>query len=220
MLIRHYLVSGIMTKKDTADFVMRTLERLYPDPGVPLNHRDPFTLLVAVMLSAQCTDKRVNETTPKLFRKARTPRGMCNLDIKSIENIIHPCGLAPTKAANIFNMSRLLLERHEGKVPGTLEQLEALPGVGHKTASVIMIHAFNTPAFPVDTHIHRLMNRWGLSNGKNVVQTEKDAKKLFPREKWAKLHVQLIYFGREHCPARGHNIEECPICSNKDAVMA
>jgi len=180
---------------------------------VPLSHRDPYTLLVAVVLSAQCTDARVNQVTPELFDLASTPGAMAELETYQIERIIKPCGLAPTKAKNIRNLSRMLLERHGGQVPETLDELEELPGVGHKTAQVVVAQAFGEPAFPVDTHIHRLAHRWGLSNGRNVVQTEKDLKRLFPEEDWNKLHLQIIYFGREYCPARGHNPRDCPICS-------
>lgn len=192
---------------------METLERLYPDPPIPLNHKDPYTLLIAVLLSAQCTDERVNQVTPHLFTKADTPSKMVKLTVDEIREIIKPCGLSPMKSKSIHGLSQILLDKHKGKVPQTFEELEELPGVGHKTASVVMIQAFHTPAFPVDTHIHRLMWRWGLSNGKNVEQTEADCKKLFPENKWIKLHLQIIYFGREYCPARGHKFHECPICS-------
>ena len=180
---------------------------------VPLSHRDPYTLLVAVVLSAQCTDARVNQVTPKLFELAATPEAMAALQAARIETIIRPCGLAPTKAKNIRSLSQILVKEHGGQVPESLEELEELPGVGHKTAQVVVAQAFGVPAFPVDTHIHRLAHRWGLSNGKNVLQTEKDLKRIFPEEDWNKLHLQIIYFGREHCPARGHNPRDCPICS-------
>lgn len=191
---------------------MKTLERLYPDPPIPLHHKDDYTLLIAVLLSAQCTDERVNQVTPILFAKADTPQKMVKLNIEEIREIIKPCGLSPGKSKAIHELSKILLEKHQGKVPKTFEELEELPGVGHKTASVVMSQAFHVPAFPVDTHIHRLIWRWGLSNGKNVEQTEKDCKKLFPESKWNKLHLQIIYFGREYCPARGHKFHECPIC--------
>ncbi len=170
-------------------------------------------MLISVLLSAQCTDKRVNLTTPFLFEKADTPKKMVKLDVEEIADIIRPCGLAPAKSKAIHRLSEILLEKHNGQVPGTYEELESLPGVGHKTASVVMSQVFEQPAFPVDTHIHRLMHRWKLSNGKNVEQTEKDAKRLFPESRWNKLHLQIIFFGREYCPARGHNGETCPICS-------
>ena len=194
-------------------FIIDKLEELYPNPAIPLDHKDAYTMLIAVLLSAQCTDKRVNLITPLLFKKADTPQGMVKLSIKEIQEIIRPCGLSPAKAKAIHGLSVILLEKHKGKVPDTFEELEHLPGVGHKTASVIMAQIFGVPAFPVDTHIHRLMERWHLSNGKSVEQTEKDAKRLFPEKIWNKLHLQIIYFGREYCPARGHVIEKCPICS-------
>ncbi|HYG50056.1 MAG TPA: endonuclease III [Flavobacteriales bacterium] len=201
-----------MTKKEKAAFVINRLEEYYPDPPVPLNHKDAYTLLIAVLLSAQCTDERVNQVTPYLFAKADTPQEMVKLGIDEIREIIKPCGLSPGKSKAIHRLSEILLEKHDGNVPSTFEELEELPGVGHKTASVVMIQAFGVPAFPVDTHIHRLMWRWGLSNGKNVEQTEKDAKKLFPQDKWIKLHLQIIYFGRKFCPARQHKFDKCPIC--------
>ena len=194
-------------------FITEKLEELYPHPAIPLDHKDAYTMLIAVLLSAQCTDKRVNLITPLLFKKADTPQAMVKLSIKEIQEIIRPCGLSPAKAKAIHGLSVILLEKHQGKVPNTFEELEHLPGVGHKTASVIMAQIFNVPAFPVDTHIHRLMTRWHLTNGKNVDQTEKDAKRLFPEKLWNKLHLQIIYFGREYCPARGHVVEQCPICS-------
>lgn len=191
---------------------METLERLYPDPPIPLNHKDDYTLLVSVLLSAQCTDERVNQVTPHLFKKADNPKDMVKLTVEEIREIIKPCGLSPMKSKAIHGLSQILLDKHKGKVPHTFEELEELPGVGHKTASVVMTQAFGQPAFPVDTHIHRLIWRWGLSDGKSVEQTEKDCKKLFPESKWAKLHLQIIYFGREYCPARSHKFHECPIC--------
>ncbi len=202
-----------MTKKERVDFIIAKLEELYPAPEIPLNHKDAYTMLISVLLSAQCTDKRVNLTTPHLFKLADTPQKMVKLSIKQIEDIVRPCGLAPAKSKAIHGLSEILLEKHKGKVPDTFEELEHLPGVGHKTASVIMTQIFGKPAFPVDTHIHRLMHRWKLSNGKSVEQTEKDAKHLFPEKLWNKLHLQIIYFGREYCPARGHIEENCPICS-------
>lgn len=189
----------------------------YMNPPIPLDHKDAYTMLIAVLLSAQCTDKRVNLITPILFERADTPQKMIRLSIKEIEDIIRPCGLSPAKSKAIHRLSEIILEKHQGKVPDTFEDLEALPGVGHKTASVIMSQVFDVPAFPVDTHIHRLMHRWKLSSGKSVEQTERDAKKLFPEERWNALHLQIIYFGREFCPARGHIVEKCPICSKIQA---
>lgn len=203
-----------ISKKEKAAAIARILEDLYPEVPVPLNHQDAYTLLVAVILSARCTDVKVNQVTPFLFELADTPQAMARLDVEVIKGIIKPCGLSPAKSKNIQEMSRLLLEHHGGKVPSTFEQLEALPGVGHKTASVVMAQAFGVPAFPVDTHIHRLAYRWGLSSGKNVEQTEADLKKLFPKDTWNKLHLQIIFFGREYCPARGHVKEKCPICKD------
>jgi endonuclease-3 len=191
----------------------RILDELHPLPPIPLAHEDAYTLLVAVVLSAQCLDSRVNEVTPKLFALADTPQAMAKLSVERIDSIVRPCGLAPTKAKNIRELSRLLVERHGGQVPKTLEELEALPGVGHKTASVVLVQAFGIPAFPVDTHIHRLAARWGLSSGKSVVQTERDLKALFPESDWGKRHLQIIYFGREYCPALRHDASACPICS-------
>ncbi|NCQ61164.1 MAG: endonuclease III, partial [Myxococcales bacterium] len=185
---------------------------LYPEPPIPLSHVDPYTLLVAVMLSAQTTDVKVNQVTPALFRRAPDAKAMAALEVDEILILIREIGLAPTKAKNLKRMGELLLERHGGEVPRSFEELEALPGVGHKTASVVMSQAFGEPAFAVDTHIHRLAARWGLSNGKSVEQTERDLKALFPRESWNALHLQIIYFGREHCPARGHDLSKCPIC--------
>ena len=202
-----------MSKKEKAIAIAKILDRLYPDVDVPLTHEDPFTLLIAVMLSAQCTDARVNQVTPFLFEKAHTPRQMAKLDVDVIESIIKPCGLSVAKSKNIKATSEILVEKYNSKVPQTFEELESLPGVGHKTASVVMGTAFGFPAFPVDTHIHRLAHRWGLSNGKNVVQTEADLKKVFPEESWNKVHLQIIYFGREYCPARGHDPKQCPVCS-------
>lgn len=202
-----------MNKKERVDFIIHKLEELYPTVPIPLDHKDAYTLLVAVLLSAQCTDKRVNEVTPDLFALADTPKKMMKLDVEEIREIIRPCGLSPTKSKAISELSRILMEKYNGAVPQTFEELEELPGVGHKTASVVMSQAFGVPAFPVDTHIHRLMTRWKLTNGKNVEQTEKDAKRLFPEALWNKLHLQIIFFGREYCTARGHDPELCPICS-------
>ncbi len=202
-----------MTKKEKALFVSEKLEALYPDTPIPLDHKDDYTLLVAVLLSAQCTDKRVNQVTPTLFEEADTPEKMIELEIDQIRQIIYPCGLSPAKSKNIWNLSKILIEKHNSKVPDNYKDLEALPGVGHKTASVVMSQWFGYPAFPVDTHIHRLADRWTLSTGKNVTKTEADLKRLFPKEIWNKLHLQIIYFGREYCPARGHDPNECPICS-------
>jgi len=193
--------------------IQAILDAQYPEFEVPLKHSDPFSLLVAVVLSAQCTDVRVNEVTPRLFARAATPRAMMQLPVEEIRAIIRPCGLSPQKSAALASLSRDIVEKHGGEVPDTFEALEALLGVGHKTASVVMVQAFGQPAFPVDTHIHRLAKRWGLSRGKNVVQTERDLKALFPKESWGRVHLQLIYFGREHCPARGHDLSRCPICS-------
>ncbi len=201
-----------MRKADRVAFIIAKLEELYPETPVPLDHTDAYTLLIAVLLSAQCTDKRVNEITPFLFKRANTPQDMVKLSVEEIREIIKPCGLSPFKSKAIFELSHIILEKHQGEVPQTFEDLEALPGVGHKTASVVMSQAFGVPAFPVDTHIHRLAQRWKLTNGKNVDQTEKDLKRLFPREIWNKLHLQIIFYGREFCPARGHNIENCIIC--------
>jgi endonuclease-3 len=202
-----------MNVKQRAQFILKTLQRLFPDPKIPLEHKNNFTLLVAVLLSAQCTDARVNEVTKELFARASTPEQMAALSLEEIETIIRPCGLWKTKAKAVWRLSHILLENYSGIVPCDITALEKLPGVGHKTASVIMIQAFNIPAFPVDTHIHRCAKRWGLSKGKSVEQTEKDLMKLFPKEEWAKLHLQIIYFARQHCPARGHDINTCPICS-------
>lgn len=193
----------MMRKKERAAYVVEELEKLYPETPVPLDHSDPYTLLIAVLLSAQCTDKRVNEITPLLFNKARTPQDMVLLTVEEIQQIIRPCGLSPAKSKAIHRLSEILIEKYEGEVPESFEALEELPGVGHKTASVVMAQSFGVPAFPVDTHIHRLMTRWKLTNGKSVEQTEKDAKRLFPMDKWNKLHLQIIFYGREYSPARG-----------------
>jgi endonuclease-3 len=200
-------------RAEKAERIRKILDRLHPRPPIPLRHRDPYTLLVAVVLSAQCTDRRVNEVSRELFARARTPRAMAALGVSEIQRIVRPCGLAPSKARAIHELSRILLQQHRGRVPRSFEELEALPGVGHKTASVVMVQAFAEPAFPVDTHIHRLAARWGLSNGRNVAQTERDLKKLFPKDSWGRVHLQLIHFGREFCPARGHDLASCPICS-------
>lgn len=201
-----------MNKHKKVDFVVNTLERLYPETPIPLHHKDNFTLLVAVLLSAQCTDERVNQITPKLFALADNPYDMAKQSVEDIKAIIRPCGLSPMKSKGIHGLSNIIVDKFYGKVPNNFKDLESLPGVGHKTASVVMSQGFGVPAFPVDTHIHRLMYRWTLSNGKNVVQTEKDAKRLFDKSLWNKLHLQIIYFGREYCPARGHKPTECPIC--------
>ena len=197
-----------MTKKEKVAFAIETLESLYPEIPIPLDHTDPYTLLIAVLLSAQSTDVRVNKITPLLFEKASTPAERIKLSIDEIRSIIRPVGLSPMKSKGIYELSHILLHKHEGQVPQDLEALEALPAVGHKTASVVMAQAFGVPSFPVDTHIHRLMYRWGFTNGKNVVQTEKDAKRLFPMEKWNDLHLQIIWYGREYSPARGWKIEK------------
>lgn len=202
-----------MKSADKAKKIQAILDRLYPAPPIPLEHADPYTLLVAVLLSAQCTDKKVNETTPKLFARAKTPQEMVKLSADEVREIIKPCGLSPAKSKAIVGLSKLLLEKHGGRVPATFEELEELPGVGHKTASVVMIHAFKKPAFPVDTHIHRLAERWGLSDGSNVERTERDLKAVFAERDWERLHLQFIYFGREHCPALRHDASLCPICS-------
>jgi endonuclease III len=200
-------------QKDKIKFITETLESLYPETNVPLQHKDPYTLLVAVLLSAQCTDERVNKVTPELFELADNPYDMATKEVSEIERIIRPCGLAPRKSKAISELSSIIIEKHQGQVPDNYEDLEALPGVGHKTASVVMSQAFGVPAFPVDTHIHRLAQRWELTSGKNVEQTEKDLKRLFPEKIWNKLHLQIIFFGREYCPARGHIKDHCPICS-------
>lgn len=199
--------------KQKANLIQKILNQLFPDPQIPLKHSSPYTLLIAVLLSARCTDERVNKVTPVLFAKAKTPAQMIKLSIPEIQSIIRTCGLSPQKAKAIWQLSKDLLENHHGKVPQTFEELEELPGVGHKTASVVMAQAFNQPAFPVDTHIHRLAKRWGLSKGKNVKKIEEDLKNLFPKKTWSKTALQIIYFGRKYCPARGHKAEKCPICS-------
>jgi|TARA_A200000113_G_C8841511_1_gene347056 endonuclease-3 len=197
-----------MTKKEKVAFVIDALEKLYPEIPIPLNHSDPYTLLIAVLMSAQSTDVRVNQITPLLFKKAKTPYEMIKLSAGEIREIIKPVGLSPMKSKGIYELSHILIDQHNGEVPQSFEALEALPAVGHKTASVVMSQAFGVPAFPVDTHIHRLMYRWGFTNGKNVVQTEKDAKRLFPKDKWNDLHLQIIWYGREYCPARGWDLEK------------
>ena len=202
-----------MTRAEKARRIRAILDRIYPETAIPLEHEDPFTLLVAVVLSAQCTDAKVNQVTPALFARARTPQAMARLGVPEIQRLIASLGLAPTKARNLVALSQRIVEEHGGKVPDSFEALEELPGVGHKTASVVMAQAFGRPAFPVDTHIHRLAARWGLSSGRNVEQTERDLKKLFPPESWGRLHLQIILFGREHCPARGHDLATCAICS-------
>lgn len=197
-----------MTKAEKVQFVIETLDEIYPEVPIPLKHKDPYTLLIAVLLSAQSTDVKVNQITPLLFAKANNPYDMIKLSIDEIREIIKPVGLSPMKSKGIHGLSEILLEKHNGKVPKTYQELEELPAVGHKTAAVVLSQAFGIPAFPVDTHIHRLMYRWNLSNGRNVVQTEKDAKRLFPKELWNKLHLQIIYYGREYCPARGWDLEK------------
>jgi endonuclease III len=201
-----------MTKAEKVKDILAILDKHFPDPEVPLDHKDAYTLLIAVLLSAQCTDVRVNKTTPSLFKLADNPYDMMKLSVEEIREIIKPCGLSPMKSKGIAGLSKILVEKHNGQVPNTFEDLEALPAVGHKTASVVMTQWFGKPAFPVDTHIHRLAYRWGLSNGKSVEQTEYDLKRLIPEEKWNKAHLQIIYFGREFCPAKGHNWQACPIC--------
>lgn len=201
-----------MRKQQRAGHILRRLNELYPETPIPLDHTSPYTLLIAVLLSAQCTDVRVNQVTPELFALADTPEKMILIPVEQIRSIIRPCGLSPTKSLAISNLSHILVNQHAGQVPQSFEELEKLPGVGHKTASVVMAQSFGVPAFPVDTHIHRLAKRWKLSQGKNVVQTERDLKKLFPRESWNKLHLQIIFYGREHCTARGCNGKQCPLC--------
>lgn len=191
-----------MTKKEKANYIITELERLYPETPVPLDHSDAYTLLIAVLLSAQCTDERVNKITPSLFKRADNPFDMVKLSVDEIRDIIRPCGLSPRKSQAIFELSQILIDKYDGAVPDKMHKLEELPGVGHKTASVVMAQAFGVPAFPVDTHIHRLLTRWGITSGKNVVETEKDAKKVFPKELWNKLHLQIIFYGREYSPAR------------------
>lgn len=202
-----------MTKKQKVTHIIQILDSLYPNPPIPLDHKDAYTLLISVLLSAQCTDERVNKITPSLFKRADNPFDMIKLSIEEIREIIKPCGLSPAKSKAIFNLSQILIDKYQGQVPESFDALEELPGVGHKTASVVMCQAFGVPAFPVDTHIHRLATRWGLTNGKNVEQTEKDLKRLTPKVLWNKLHLQIIYFGRGYCQARAHNPEICPICS-------
>ena len=202
-----------MNKKQTnAVDIANILAKLYPETPIPLNHKDTYTLLIAVLLSAQCKDERVNKITPILFAKADNPFDMVKLSVEEIKTIIRPCGLSPRKSKAIHELSKIIIEKHQGIVPNSFEYLEELPGVGHKTASVVMAQGFGIPAFPVDTHIHRLAYRWKLTNGKNVDQTEKDLKRLYPKELWNKLHLQIIFFGREYCPARSHKPETCPIC--------
>lgn len=202
-----------MNKQDKIEFIISTLESLYPAPSIPLQHEDEYTLLLAVLLSARCTDKRVNQVTPDLFRLANNPNAMMNQDPKKIQEIIRPCGLSPFKSKAIHQLSKILVEQYNSIVPDNFNCLESLPGVGHKTASVVMAQAFNIPTFPIDTHIHRVSYRWCISNGRNVIQTERDCKRHFPKHLWNKLHLQMIYFGREYCPARMHYPEKCPICS-------
>ncbi|HSX12751.1 MAG TPA: endonuclease III [Rhabdochlamydiaceae bacterium] len=202
-----------MNVKEKAALIQKTLNQLFPHPQVPLKHTSPYTLLIAVLLSARCTDERVNKVTPHLFAKAKTPQQMVKLSVAEIQAIIRPCGLSPQKAKAIWQLSKDLLDHHQGKVPKTFEELESLPGVGHKTASVVMAQAFHQPAFPIDTHINRLAKRWGLSTGKNVKKIEEDLKKLFPKRSWAKTALQIIYCGRKYCPARGHKAAQCPICT-------
>ena len=197
-----------MNKAQKVQFVIETLQKTYPKIPIPLDHKDPYTLLVAVLLSAQCTDVRVNKITPLLFSKADNPFDMIKLTVEEIKNIIRPCGLSPMKSKGIHGLSKILIEKHNGQVPKTFNELEELPAVGHKTASVVMSQAFDIPAFPVDTHIHRLMYRWNLTNGKNVIQTEKDAKRLFPKELWNDLHLQIIWYGREYSPARAWDLDK------------
>jgi len=201
-----------MLKAERVNFILHRLQALYPEPPVPLDHSDPYTLLIAVLLSAQCTDERVNQVTPALFQAANNPHDMAQLAVEDIRAIIRPCGLSPQKSRAIKRLSEILLQEHHGEVPADMDALERLPGVGHKTASVVMAQAFGVPAFPVDTHIHRLAQRWGLTNGKNVVQTERDLKRLFPRDRWNALHLQIIFYGREFCSARGCDGRVCDIC--------
>jgi endonuclease-3 len=201
-----------MTKAEKVADILRLLDRYIPEAPVPLDHKDAYTLLIAVLLSAQCTDERVNKTTPILFKLADNPYDMVKLSVEEIREIIKPCGLSPMKSKGIHGLSKILIDQYHGEVPASMEALESLPAVGHKTASVVMTQWFDVPAFPVDTHIHRLAYRWGLSTGKSVEQTEKDLKRLIPQEKWKKAHLQIIYYGRQYCPARGHVWTECPIC--------
>lgn len=206
----------MVTKKERTTFIVNTLETMYPNPPIPLDHKDAYTLLIAVLLSAQCTDVRVNQVTPALFKLADNPYTMATIPVEDIRAIIKPCGLSPKKSQAISDLSKILIEKHNGMVPNTFTDLEALPGVGHKTASVVMSQAFGFPAFPVDTHIHRLAARWKLSSGKSVEQTEKDLKKIFAEDLWNKLHLQIIYYGRAYCPAKAHNLDKCIICSKID----
>jgi endonuclease-3 len=201
-----------MVRSDKVKDILKILDKFIPNPEVPLNHKDAYTLLISVLLSAQCTDERVNKVTPLLFRQADNPQDMIKMSADEIREIIKPCGLSPMKSKGIYGLSKILLEKYNGQVPSTFEELEELPAVGHKTASVVMTQWFDIPAFPVDTHIHRLAYRWGLSDGKSVEQTERDLKVLIPEKKWKKAHLQFIYFGRKYCPARGHNWKECPVC--------
>jgi endonuclease-3 len=202
-----------LTKSEKVKDILRMLDKLYPDAPVPLHHKDAYTLLISVLLSAQCTDERVNKTTPFLFKQADNPYDMVKMSVEEIREIIKPCGLSPMKSKGIHGLSKILIDKYKGEVPSTFEALEELPAVGHKTASVVMTQWFGLPAFPVDTHIHRLAYRWGLSNGKSVEQTERDLKRLIPENKWNDAHLQIIYFGRQYCPARGHKWRDCPICS-------
>jgi endonuclease-3 len=201
-----------MTKAQKVNDILAILEKYFPDPAIPLDHKDAYTLLISVLLSAQCTDVQVNKTTPHLFKQADNPHDMLKMSVEEIREIIKPCGLSPMKSKGIHGLSKILIEKYDGEVPNTFEALESLPAVGHKTASVVMTQWFGLPAFPVDTHIHRLAYRWGLSNGKSVEQTEKDLKRLIPQSKWNKAHLQIIYFGRQFCPAKNHKWQECPIC--------
>ena len=202
-----------MKKAERVQFILDTLEQYYPETPIPLNHTDPYTLLVSVLLSAQCTDESVNQITPHLFAKANNPADMLKLSVEEIQQIIRPCGLSPMKSKGIYGLSQMIMELHNGEVPASFEALEAMPAVGHKTASVVMSQAFGVPAFPVDTHIHRLAYRWRLSAAKSVEETERDLKRLIPKDRWNKAHLQIIFMGREFCPARGHIIEKCPVCS-------
>jgi endonuclease-3 len=202
-----------MKKAERVQFILDTLEQYYPETPIPLNHTDPYTLLVSVLLSAQCTDERVNQITPHLFAKANNPADMLKLSVEEIQQIIRPCGLSPMKSKGIYGLSQMIMELHNGEVPASFEALEAMPAVGHKTASVVMSQAFGVPAFHVDTHIHRLAYRWRLSAAKSVEETERDLKRLIPKDRWNKVHLQIIFMGREFCPARGHIIEKCPVCS-------
>lgn len=203
-----------LRKAERVQLILQRLQELYPDPPIPLHYKDTYTLLVAVLLSAQCTDERVNQITPKLWQRADNPFDMAKVPVDEIREIIRPCGLSPAKSKAISELSKILVEKYNGEVPADMAALETLPGVGHKTAGVVMCQAFGQPAFPVDTHIHRLAQRWGLTNGKSVAQTEKDLKRLFPKDRWNKLHLQIIYYGREHCSARGCDGTRCDICSS------